>query len=132
MTLKWLFFLKKLRNMLSDWGLCPQTSVHITLELHPFAQHAAQLQLFRTNYFNFWFKTSSKILVAAVKFIRSKRSWIRRGVAKGDGGGRHSECHYFEVAPFHDTKQTNKKTIRLISLKMFSKPDWTKKILSIF
>ena len=44
----------------------------------------------------------------------------------GGGGGRHSECHYFEVAPFHDAKQTNKKTIRLISFKMFSKQEWTK------
>ena len=35
------FFLKKMQKLPSNWGLCPQTPVCNTLELHQFAQHAA-------------------------------------------------------------------------------------------
>ena len=56
MTLKWLFF-----------GALPPD--HNTLELHQFVQHAAQLQhFFEQDYFNFWFKPLSKIVVSAVRF----------------------------------------------------------------
>ena len=67
-------FLKKLRKLPSDWGLCPQTPVNTTLELHQFVQHAAQLQHFLSRIIlTLGSKPLSKIFVAAVRIylIRS-------------------------------------------------------------
>ena len=46
MTLKWLFFPKNCENCPAAGGLCPQTPIRNTFELHQFVQHAAQLQHF--------------------------------------------------------------------------------------
>ena len=66
-------FFKEIAKIAQRLGYLPPDAVHNTLELHPFAQHAAQLAtFFEQDHFSYWFKPCSKILVAAVRlyFIR--------------------------------------------------------------
>ena len=54
-------FSKKLRKLPSDRGLCPQTPIHNTVELHQFAQQAARIAtFFKQDHFNFWCKSLRK------------------------------------------------------------------------
>ena len=65
---KIVIFFKKLLKLPSDLGLCPQTPVNNTLELHQLVQHAAQQQHFLSRIIlTFGFKLLFKILVATVR-----------------------------------------------------------------
>ena len=61
-------FFKEIAKIAQQLGLCLQTPINNTVELHQFVQHAAQLQHFlsRIN-LTFGFKLFTKFLVAAVR-----------------------------------------------------------------